>query len=348
MTDVKASVPGSPGGTDALKSPGAKLVEELGAYAETRLEHVLAGVGHKVGDAANRIGSAHLEPGALVHGLGKGGKLLGGQASQAKEGAVHAKDAVTDKIKQAAGHRHGSSRGGARSMTVIEDIDIGVPVREAYEQWTRFTEFGRSAEDVTGVEEAKIAKAGRAWTGTIIEQVPDERIAWISEGAGGTTSGVVTFHPVAENLTKVLLVLDHIPQGFVEKTGNLWRAQGRRARLDLKRFRKFVMLREEIRDGELVRGLHEEYEEEDLEARGEDQTRVEDVEDDEEYEDDEAQPEDRYDERDQRAARDTDADTAADEEEPEDEDEDEYDEEEDEEPEDRDEEPPAESRRRRS
>ncbi|MFD7435677.1 cyclase [Streptomyces sp. NPDC059861] len=344
MADVKAPVPGSPRGTDTLKSPGAKLVEELGAYAETRLEHILAGVGHKVGDAANRIGSAHLEPGALVHGLGKGGKLLGGQASQAKEGAVHAKDAVTDKIKQAAGHTHGSSHGGARSMTVIEDIDIGVPVREAYDQWTRFTEFGRSAEDVTGVEETKIAKAGRAWSGTITERVPDERIAWISEGAGGTTSGVVTFHPVAENLTKVLLVLDHVPQGLVEKTGNLWRAQGRRARLDLKLFRKFVMLREEIRDGELVRGLHEEYEEEDLEARGEEQTRAED---DEEYEDDEAQPEDRYDERDQHAARDPDADTAADEDEQEDEDEDEYDGEEDEEPEDRDEEPPAESRRRR-
>lgn len=327
MTDVKASVRRSPGGTDTLKSPGAKLVEELGAYAETRLDHMLTGVGHKVGDAANRLGSAHLGPGGLVHVLGKGGRLGGHAASQAKGSAVHAKDAVTRKIKQAAGHQHESSRGGAKSMTIIEDIDVGVPVHEAYDQWTRFTEFGGSGEDVKGVEQAKIAKAGRTWTGTVVEQVPDERIAWITEGAGGTTSGVVTFHPVAENLTKVLLVLDHSPQGLVEKTGHLWRAQGRRARLDLKVFRKFVMMRGEIRDGELVHVPGEDYED---------------------YEDDEAQPEDRYDERDEDAARDTDTDTdtaAEEEEEDEEEDEDEEDEE-DEEPEDRDEEPPAESRRR--
>ncbi|MBZ9642041.1 SRPBCC family protein [Streptomyces sp. PSKA30] len=362
MTDGKSS-----GGTGLLKSPGAnKLVEELGAYAEARLEHMLTGVGHKMGDAANRLGSAHVGPGPLVHVLGKGGKLLGGQiASQAKETAAHAKDAVTDKIKGATGLKHGPSHGGgAKSITIIEDIDVGVPVREAYNQWTQFTEFGRFTKGVVSVEQkddtttqwqVKIAKASRAFTGTIVEQVPDERIAWTSEGTKGTTRGVVTFHPVAENLTKVLLVLDYYPKGLVEKTANVWRAQGRRTRLDLKLFRKFVTLRGEatgawrgeIREGEVVRGPEEEAEEERREARGEEKERPRDKEDkekkekkekderdEEEYEE---QPEDRYDERDE--------DEEADEDEGEEEDE----EEEDEEPEDRyeEEEPADESRRRR-
>ncbi|WP_409472139.1 SRPBCC family protein [Streptomyces flavusporus] len=370
MTDGK-----SPGATSVLKGPGAnKLVEELGHYAEARLEHTLTGVGHKMGDAANRLGSAHLGPGPLVRVLGKGGKLLGGKggkllggkggkllggqiAARAKETAAHAKDAVTDKVKEAVGLKRGSKSGGAKSMTIIEDVDVGVPVHEAYNQWTQFAEFGRFAKGVVGVEQkddtttqwqAKIAKSSRAWTGTIVEQVPDERIAWTAEGAKGTPNGVVTFHPLADNLTKVLLVLDYYPKGLVEKTGNLWRAQGRRARLDLKLYRKFVMLRGEatgawrgeIRDGRVVRGPDEEAEEKDREARGEeteegregggeDKAKPRDDEDeyeDEEDEDEEAQPEDRYDKRDEA----------------------EYEDEEDEEDEDRDDEEPAAESRRRS
>ncbi|MGW1538826.1 SRPBCC family protein [Streptomyces sp. NPDC002309] len=391
MTDSKTSGGGSQGGTGLLKSPGAnKLMEELGNYAEARMEHMLTGVGHKMGDAAARIGSAHVGPGPLVHVLGKGGKLLGGQvASQAKDTAAHATHTVTDMIKEAAGHRHGASHGGGgRSMTIIEDIDIGVPVREAYDQWTQFTEFGRFSKGVVGVEQkddtttqrqVKIAKASRAWTGTITEQVPDERIAWTSEGAQGTTRGVVTFHPVGENLTKVLLVLDYFPKGLVEKTTNVWRAQGRRTRLDLKLFRKFVMLRGEatgsrrgeIREGEVVSGPDEEAEGEGREARGQEQEHPRDeadAEDSEAFEDEEAepQPEDRYDVRDEDEGRSQGEPRSGGEGDEADEDSrknakddkedaayDDYDEEsdayeEDEEPEGRDEKPPAESRRSRS
>ncbi|MGW5366166.1 SRPBCC family protein, partial [Actinopolymorpha pittospori] len=100
----------------------------------------------------------------------------------------------------------------------------------------------------------------RSWKATVTEQVPDRKIAWTSEGAKGTTKGVVTFHPLADDLTKVLLVLEYYPGGVVEKTANLWRAFGRRARLDLKHFRRFVSMRGEatgawrgeIQDGQVV------------------------------------------------------------------------------------------------
>ena len=88
--------------------------------------------------------------------------------------------------------------------------------------------------------------------------------------------GVVTFHPLGDNLTRVLLVLEYFPKGLFEKTGNIWRAQGRRARLDLKLFRTFVMMRGEatggwrgeIRDGEVVKD-HETALREEKESREE-------------------------------------------------------------------------------
>jgi hypothetical protein len=101
---------------------------------------------------------------------------------------------------------------------------------------------------------------------TVTEQIPDERIVWTTEGAKGTIKGVVTFTPLGENLTKILLIIEYYPSGFFEKTGNIWRAQGRRVRLDLKHYRRFIMMegqatgegwRGEIRDGEVVR-THEE------------------------------------------------------------------------------------------
>ncbi|WP_079032075.1 SRPBCC family protein [Streptomyces specialis] len=163
---------------------------------------------------------------------------------------------------------------GGGFLTVIEDIDVGVPVREAYDQWTQFQEFSSFADGVEDVEQvddtttawrAKVMGVTRTWRARITEQIPDERIAWTTEGGRGTLKGVVTFHPLTDTLTRVLLVIEYHPQGLLERTGALWRAQGRRARLDLKNFRRFVTLRGEatgewrgeIENGEVVAGDRE-------------------------------------------------------------------------------------------
>ena len=101
---------------------------------------------------------------------------------------------------------------------------------------------------------------------------------------------MVTFHPLGENLTKILLVTQYYPQGFVERTANLWRAQGRRLRLDLKRYRTYLMMlaeeeaqevegwRGEIRDSEVVLSHEEATEEEaaDSEEVGEEEEHPDD------------------------------------------------------------------------
>ncbi|MGW0118560.1 SRPBCC family protein [Streptomyces sp. NPDC003327] len=295
MTDARSAKEGTPGAgvrERLAANPGAnRLAEEFQTYLEARLQKVLTGVGHRMGDAAEKLGAAHIGPGALVHGVSRllgdkapGKAALAAAATQVAGTAGHAKDAlvdtaktVTDKVtdKATEGGRPSGSGGGRKSMTVIEDIDIGVPVREAYNQWTQFQEFDRFAKGVVNVDqvddtttqwEVKVAKATRSFKGTITEQIPDQRIAWTSEGAKGTTRGVVTFHEIGENLTKVLLVMEYFPKGMTEKAGNLVRAQGRRVRLDLKAFRRFVMMqggatdgwRGEIRKGEVVSESDEE------------------------------------------------------------------------------------------
>lgn len=205
--------------------------------------------------------------------LAKGGKALGeGKSPQQAAltvGASHLKDTVKDKVKSLFGKGRKGGGGKSKSVTIVEDIDVGVPVREAYDQWTQFQEFSTFAKGVVSVEKSddttsnwkvKVAKSTRSWRANVTEQVPDERITWTTEGAKGTVKGVVTFHRLTDNLTRVLLVLEYFPKGLFEKTGNIWRAQGRRARLDLKLYRKFIMMcgeatdgwRGEIQDGEVV------------------------------------------------------------------------------------------------
>ncbi|MEV4862419.1 SRPBCC family protein [Streptomyces ossamyceticus] len=289
---------------EALHNPGtARLKEELEEYIEARLAVMLEGAGHKIGEGARRIGEGHLTDGLASTASHAKGSLMdkvkgaGGKAmdvaGKAKDAAGKAKDSVAGK-KQGKNPEGGTGRG----HTMIEDIDVGVPVREAYNQWTQFQEFSRFAKGVVAVDQqddtttqwqVKVAKSKRRWRGNITEQVPDERIAWTSEGEKATTKGVVTFHPLGENLTKVLLVIEYSPKGLFERTGGLFRAQGRRARLDLKLFRTFVMMRGEatggwrgeIHDGEVTES-HEDAE------NAENAENAEDTEETEETEDTEA------------------------------------------------------------
>ncbi|MFE3390302.1 SRPBCC family protein [Streptomyces anulatus] len=268
---------------DVVKNPATdRLKDELQNYLRARAEHAVTQLGHRLGDSVSKLAEPGAGGGALKS-LAKGGQALGegkspGQAALSA-GASHLKDTVKDKVKGLFGKGRKSGGGKSKSVTIVEDIDVGVPVREAYDQWTQFQEFSSFAKGVVSVEKAddttsnwkvKVAKSTRSWKANVTEQVPDERITWTTEGAKGTVKGVVTFHAITDDLTRVLLVLEYFPKGLFEKTGNIWRAQGRRARLDLKLYRKFIMMRGEatdswrgeIRDGEVVLGHDEALDEE--------------------------------------------------------------------------------------
>src|SRR5690606_32789937 len=212
-------------------------------------------------------------------------------ATSGLKGAASGAKDMAEKAGQAVGG--GGSSGGAttaRVTNILEKIDVGVPIRLAYDQWTQFEDFPNFMRKVEKVEQesdekvnwtARIFFSHRTWKATILEQIPDDRVVWVSEGNLGYVNGAVTFHALAPNMTRIIAVLEYHPQGFLEKTANLWRPQGRRARADIRHFVRHVLTqtvlepdqvegwRGEIRNGEVVK-THEEAIREEQEAAEED------------------------------------------------------------------------------
>ena len=129
-----------------------------------------------------------------------------------------------------------------------KSIDVEVPVRTAYNQWTQFEEFPRFMEGVEQIEQlddkhlhwvAKIAGKREEWDAEITEQTPDQRVAWRSI-AGNENAGVVTFHKLDDSKTRVMLQMDYKPEGVVESAGSALGFVGRRIEGDLERFKEFI------------------------------------------------------------------------------------------------------------
>ena len=134
-------------------------------------------------------------------------------------------------------------------MSSIEtSIDVNVPVRTAYNQWTQFEEFPRFMEGVREVKQlddrrlvwrAEIAGKEKSWEAEISEQIPDARIAWHST-SGARNAGVVTFHHLTPEKTRVMLQMEYDPEGFVENVGDALGAAKLRITGDLERFKQFI------------------------------------------------------------------------------------------------------------
>ncbi|MFD5787669.1 SRPBCC family protein [Streptomyces sp. NPDC127037] len=328
-----------------------RLREELSGFVNAKVEDLAGKASGKLSDVAGQLTDS-AESGSMP---AIASRVLQGDSplkSFVSEKAKGVKDNVTEKAKEAFGGGKGKSKssGGGKSMNIVEVLDVGVPLRTAYDYWTqydKFSSFAKGVQDVSTSDEAtsdwkvKIGPSSRSFKATVQEQIPDERIVWTSEGSKGTTRGAVSFHELTPNLTRIVLVVEYYPSGFFEKTGNLWRVQGRRIRLDFKHFQRYVTLtdeepdawRGEIRDGEVVVSHEDAVAEEEEESEGDE----EEPEDDEDYED--------YEDEDDEGDEDYEDEAEADEGDDEGDDEDEW--EDDEEEEDEDEEPePAPARRR--
>jgi uncharacterized membrane protein len=206
--------------------------------------------------------------GKLVRGpLANGGSPLK-KAKDAIGGGV--KDAVGDQIGQGGGDKQaGAQIGSTRRMPIQQAIDVAVPIKTAYNQWTQFEEWPNfmhrldrvSQEDDAHVSfKAKIWGISREFAAEIVEQRPDERIKWrVTEGVSHT--GVVTFHELSDRLTRIDVDIDIQPGSLLEKAGRGMRHAKRAIRADLARFKAYVELEEdesgawrgEIEDGEVKR-----------------------------------------------------------------------------------------------
>jgi uncharacterized membrane protein len=248
-----------------------------------------------------------------VSNIGRDGSSGGGLGAvvkpMVKAGLGKAKDQVMDKVKEAIPGLGGGGGGKDKKLkatNIVEQIDVGAPVSLTYDLWTQFEDFPSFMKKVEDVQQesdtemewkAQVFWSHRKWRSEILEQVPDKRIIWQSRAEKGHVNGAVTFHEIAPDLTRILLVLQYYPQGFFERTGNIWRAQGRRARLELKHFRRHLMTevllepdeiegwRGTVHEGEVVEEEREPEGEEEEEEEGEDEGEEEEAEEEEEPED---------------------------------------------------------------
>jgi hemerythrin superfamily protein/ribosome-associated toxin RatA of RatAB toxin-antitoxin module len=134
-------------------------------------------------------------------------------------------------------------------MTKVEkSVEVAVPVSTAYNQWTQFEEFPQFMSGVQQVEQlddrtlrwvAEIAGVRRQWVATVLEQVPDQKVAWAAT-EGATNAGAVTFQSLGPDRTQVTLTLDYEPEGLVEKAGDALNIVDRQASGDLERFKAFI------------------------------------------------------------------------------------------------------------
>jgi len=134
-------------------------------------------------------------------------------------------------------------------MSLIEQsIEVNVPAKTAYNQWTQFEEFPKFMEGVKAVQQldakrlhwrAEIAGKEKEWDAEITEQIPDQRIAWRSR-SGAPNGGVVTFHVLSPTRSKVMLQMEYDPETFIEKAGDAVGIVSQRVTGDLERFKDFI------------------------------------------------------------------------------------------------------------
>ncbi|WP_326824506.1 SRPBCC family protein [Streptosporangium sp. NBC_01756] len=138
--------------------------------------------------------------------------------------------------------------------TIEQSVDVNIPIRTVYNQWTQFESFPEFMEGVESVKQlsdtrtawvAEIAGVRREFEAEITEQHPDERVAWKSIDRPHQ-AGVVTFHHLGPETTRVTLQLEYEPEGVVETVGDWLQLVRLRIRGDLERFKTFI----ESRGGE--------------------------------------------------------------------------------------------------
>lgn len=132
---------------------------------------------------------------------------------------------------------------------VKESIEVNVPVRTAYDQWTQFESFPQFMDGVERIEQrtdtlthwvTNIGGVEREFDAEITEQIPDHKVAWVTVGGESEQSGLVTFQPIDPSHTQVTLMMDFDPQGMAESIGDKLGFVDRQVKGDLKRFKHFI------------------------------------------------------------------------------------------------------------
>jgi uncharacterized membrane protein len=134
------------------------------------------------------------------------------------------------------------------TSTVEQSIEVSAPIAAVYNQWTQFEEFPHFMEGIDRVDQlddrrlhwvASFGGESHEWDAEIVEQNVEERVAWRNID-GKDNAGVVTFHKIDDNTTRIMVQMDWAPEGIKEKLGSAIGADDRRVKGDLARFKEFI------------------------------------------------------------------------------------------------------------
>jgi uncharacterized membrane protein len=134
------------------------------------------------------------------------------------------------------------------TSTIEQSIDVEVPIEKAYNQWTQFEEFPQFMDGIDRIDQlddrhlhwvASFGGETHEWDAEIVEQAPEERVAWRNTD-GKDNAGAVTFHKIDGDTTRVMVQMDWAPEGIKEKVGAALGADDRRVKGDLERFKEFI------------------------------------------------------------------------------------------------------------
>jgi uncharacterized membrane protein len=169
---------------------------------------------------------------------------LGEKAAEGAKGSMSGGGLLK---KALTGGGDGGSDKKTRRLPIQRWTDVAVPVDRAYEAWLKFDEYPKFMHRVLNVEQKdgkvswteKIWFSTRQWEGEITDRRKNELIAWKSK-KGTQHKGVVTFHKLADNLTRVMVDMEFEPTGMIEKMASGMRFVKRAVQSDLARFKAYV------------------------------------------------------------------------------------------------------------
>ena len=254
--------------------PVDRLKGELQEALSVAAGRTAEAAGDKISSLTERLTDMAAGGGVTGKALAEGGKAAAGGGSPLlgalKGGVMGAKDKAVEALGGGGSGGSGGKKNPLKATTIIESIDVGVPIEVAYNQWTQFQDFSGFMKKVERVEQqtdeklafkAKILWSHRTWEASILEQVPEDKIVWRSKGEKGHVDGSVTFHELAPNLTRIEVNVDVEPGSLVEKFARGARHVKRAMRADLHRFKAYIMMneaesgawRETIEDAEVKR-----------------------------------------------------------------------------------------------
>jgi uncharacterized membrane protein len=201
-------------------------------------EQLLPKLEDRGSDEAAKVGKEAV--GKMTGGDGGGSGVMGKVAGK-----------VVDKVTPGGG---GGKNKKTRRLPIQRWTDVAVPVDKAYQAWTDFEKFPQFMHRVLSVEKSKDGKdevqweekiwfSKRQWKGKVVERRKNDRIAWKTT-SGTQHSGIVSFHKIDENLTRVMVEVDFQPTGMFEKMGSGLRFVKRAVQADLARFKAYVEMKD--------------------------------------------------------------------------------------------------------